>query len=239
MPQISVSRESVIGVRNAICAFQADVESATAHMRNHGDQLVEEIQQSICQQQERVNVFKERLKALEATINQCENKLSFLRKQQAEVAAQIDRLNVQAQNLNREIQYWEQQRSTASRDKNTDAVNQCTQRIFAAERQMDNIRSESNRLKELYGDLQREDSDLCRHLRTLEGEKEKTSVSLKRAEQKFERMKSAGDTVMFQMERFLDSVSTFQAKAISTNTSNLSGIDRCLSTIDEYMNTNL
>lgn len=239
MAHISVSRESVVGVREAICAFQSDVESATVHMRNHGDQLAEEIHQSIRRQKERVNEFKEKLKALETSINQCESRLTFLKKEQAEVRCQIDRLNAEAQNLNREIHYLEQQRATASRNNNADVINQCTRQIIASERQISSIQIKSNRQKKAYESMQREDSDLCSHLRTMEEQREKVSASLKRSEHKYEHMKSAGDTAIFQIERLLDCVSSFQTQVISSSASNLSGIDCCLSAIDEYINTNL
>ena len=195
--------------------------------------------QAVCRQQERVNEFKRELEALEGQISRCESNLASLRKQQAEVSSQIDELNVQVQNLGREIQYLEQQKSLASRNNNAEAVNRCTQRIFETNRLIVSVRSERNCQKELLGSLQSEESDLRRNLRTLEDRKEKTSVSLKRSQQKYEQMKSAGDAVVFQMERFLDSVATFQTKAICANTSNLSGIDCCLSAIDEYIGTNL
>lgn len=248
MANTFVSKEALQKVRTSFSNFQTEVETTTAHMQSHAEAVVSETRDSIKKQQQvvasldkKVSSLNNEIERLQTQIISNNNSMSSLNSGIADRSSQAEALRSQSSQLE------SQRRSLMSGGPASENGEQNNGgQIQAIENQIRSCRAQVSKLNEQIASMQSQSKSLGSQTSQLKGSKVKAETELTAAKNdcnksrdKHERMKSAGTIVESEIGNLISVVQKFQQTAILSSSANSSGVDKCITAVDDYMSVNL
>ena len=247
MSDVSVSKESLQRVKTALREFQTNVETSTGHIKSHAEEIVTNTRSSIKKQQALVESLENKVALLSSEIEQCQaqiicnsNQINSLKDNLADVTSRVSSLDGRIVQLD-----MQKQRLSAS-SSSADHCNDNSNQIYAIERQIQSCENQRRQLENQLSSMRNQENSLNCQNAKLHAEKSRmdaalimTKKELKEACGKSEKMKNAGAAVESSVSNFLSVTQLFRQNAVTANNMSKSGIEKCLSAIDEYEAINL
>ena len=248
MSNVSVSRDALHSVKTAFRDFQTSVETATDHMKSHAEEIITSTRASIKKQQAVAESLKNKVESLSADIEQCQaqiignnNQLSSLKSSIAKASSRSNGLDNQIAQLNAQ-----KQRLLSQNSSNGDNSNDNSTQIRAIENQIQSCERQRRQLSEQIASMRGQESSLNTQNVKLRDDKTRLDSALATAKnelskaiEKSEKLKNAGTTVESSINSFLVVAQQFKQTAMTTSGTSQSGIEKCITAIDEYEAVNL
>lgn len=249
MGNVSVSRESLEKIKIELGNFQTSMESSTEHMKAHAEEVVVGVRNAIKKQQSLVTTLEKAVTKLageiehrQAQIINNNNKLNTLASNIAAGKAQSSGMDQQISQL----QSRKQQLISLGSASSDNGGNDNSGQINAIENQIRECDNQRRRLNEQIASMQRQQNELNRKNDQLRDEKVRKEAELStakgelnKAREKNEKMKSAGAMVESKIGDLLGVVQHFKQTVTTTSSTSKSGIEKCITAIDEYEAVNI
>lgn len=243
MGDVSVTIQSLKKVKSALSEFQTKVDDVTAHASCHGEGVVAGVRESLKKQRFVVEELKRKKERLKTGIEECENSIvrisKFIQTNRIELQTADDQIN----DIRQQIAYLYEQKSRTSSGNDDqdeyDPTEALEQQIRALERQMSQLQEKKRSIEKSVSRAEESLSQMKNRKGELETDLNITRRELEKAEDKEARMKSSANDIERHVQKLNADIQNFRNHAITTGTSNLSGIEKCIRYIEEYEKLNI
>ena len=247
---VDVTTEALQIVKNALSTFQSDINGLSMRAMNSADEITEhcktQIKQTkveIIQIEAQIGILKKQTAYLEEKIDQATNRYNALLVRIPQLENKICFITSRISELNSQIA---SRRLQLADTKDDNERQQIQEQINVLGYQVSQCQSERSQMETELHNSERYKMELQQAIDSAKSQKSQMESQLSvqknrcnKTKDKLERLNMAFSRVEAELNTYVNAIKKFEGNASVKTQNNKSAVDKCIESIDQYMNANI
>lgn len=246
---VNVTTEALKMVKDSLSNFLTDVEGVASRVDSRSSEVVNSCKTQVNQAKNDVSQSEARIAALTREISQSEEKIQSTTNEINSITTRIPQMQSRIRSLDSQIMNLESQisslRAQLSNCDDPDQREQIQAQIDMLQNRVGQCRSEQQSLENELRNLEDKKAQLQQQLNAaksqksqLESERSTEKNRCNKLKEKLERLKTAFGRVESDLRAYVSAAKSFETTSADSTQKNVSAVEKCIVSIEEYLATN-